>query len=190
MVRPRKTVERLKKYRPPLEGRGGKMRLDFNENTVGCAPSIVRALRRALSAEWLSRYPEYEAGRQTLARYFGVSPEKMLLTNGTDDAIKMICDTFVDPGDVLVVLAPTFPVYQFFHEVAGGRVVPLPLRRGLPHAGRKASRSSQRADSLAGSFESQQPDRDNRFEGRLAGHLAVSPGHAGPCGRSLLRFFG
>lgn len=123
MVRPRKTVERLKNYRPPLEGRSGKMRLDFNENTVGCAPGIVRALRRALSAEWLSRYPEYEAGRQTLARYFGVSPEEMLLTNGTDDAIKMICDTFVDPGDVLVVPAPTFPVYQFFHEVAGGRVI-------------------------------------------------------------------
>ncbi len=126
MLRPRKAVERLKKYRPPLEGRGGKMRLDFNENSVGCAPEVVRALRRVLTAESLSRYPEYEESRTILARYFDVKPDEILLTNGTDDAIKMICDAFVDPGDVLLVPAPTFPVYQFFHDIAGGRVVRVP----------------------------------------------------------------
>lgn len=123
MIRPRKAVERLQRYRPPLEGRGGHVRLDFNENTVGCAPEVARALRRAFDADSLSRYPEYRQGRETLARYFRVSPEEMLLTNGTDDAINIICQTFVDPGDVLVVPAPTFPVFQFFHEVAGGRTV-------------------------------------------------------------------
>ena len=122
MIRPRKAVERLKKYRPPMEGRAGKLRLDFNENTVGCAPEVVRALRRALTPEMLTRYPEYGESRQTLARYFGVKPEEMLLTNGTDDAIKAICDAFVDPGDVLLAPAPTFPVYEFFHNVAGGEV--------------------------------------------------------------------
>lgn len=122
MIRPRKAVERLQKYRPPLEGRGGKMRLDFNENTVGCPPQVVRALRRALNAEMLTRYPEYAESRRTLAEYFGVAPEEMLLTNGTDDAIKMICDAFVDPGELLLVPAPTFPVYEFFHNVAGGRI--------------------------------------------------------------------
>lgn len=126
MVRPRKAVERLQKYRPPLEGRGGKMRLDFNENTVGCAPEVARALRRVLNSEWLSRYPEYEESREILARHFGVLPQEMLLTNGTDDAIKMVCDTYVEQGDVLVVPAPTFPVYQFFHEVTGGKVVRVP----------------------------------------------------------------
>ena len=122
MIRPRKAVERLKKYRPPMEGRAGKLRLDFNENTVGCAPEVVRALRSALTPEMLTRYPEYGESRQTLARYFGVKPEEMLLTNGTDDAIKAICDAFVDPGDVLLVPAPTFPVYEFFHNVAGGDI--------------------------------------------------------------------
>jgi histidinol-phosphate aminotransferase len=137
MLRPRKAVERLKKYRPPLEGRGGKLRLDFNENTVGCAPEVVRAMRRALTAETLTRYPEYAAARQTLAKYFGVSNDEILLTNGTDDAIKLICDSFVDPGDTLLIPTPTFPVYQFFHQVAGGRVLGVPCDDGfaLPLAG-------------------------------------------------------
>jgi len=123
MILPRKPIRRLQKYRPPLEGRVGKLRLDFNENTIGCAPEVVRALRRYLSREGLSCYPEYEQSRDKLARYFGVSPEEMVLANGTDDALKVICETFVDPGDLLVVPAPTFPVYQFYHTVAGGRTV-------------------------------------------------------------------
>ncbi len=127
MIRPRKAVERLKKYRPPLEGRGGKLRLDFNENTVGCAPEVIRALRRTLSAEELSRYPEYQKCRETLAKYFDVASDEILLTNGTDDAIKLICDAFVDPGEVLLIPTPTFPVYQFFHQVSGGRVQGVPF---------------------------------------------------------------
>lgn len=121
MIKPRSAIENLKKYRPPQEGRGGKMRLDFNENTVGCPPQVIRALQRALDPEMMTRYPEYDEGRRTLAAYFRVKPEEMLLANGTDDAIKMVCDTFVDPGDRLLVPAPTFPVYEFFNNVAGGR---------------------------------------------------------------------
>ncbi len=131
MVRPRKAVERLKKYRPPQEGRGSRLRLDFNENTVGCAPEVVRLLRRALTPEALTRYPEYQASKETLAKYFGVGTGEILLTNGTDDAIKLICDAFVDPGDALLIPTPTFPVYQFFHQVAGGRVVNVPYDDGF-----------------------------------------------------------
>ncbi len=106
-----------------MEGRGGKLRLDFNENTVGCAPEVVRALRRAMSGDWLSRYPEYEEARKKLARFFRVAPDEIILTNGTDDAIQLICNAFVDPGDVLAVPAPTFPIYEFFNSVAGGETV-------------------------------------------------------------------
>lgn len=123
MVEPRKAIQKTKKYRPPLEGRGGRLRLDFNENTVGCAPEVVQALRRWLNPDQLSRYPEYEQARGRLAKYFDVKPEEMLVANGTDDAINLICDTFVDPGDILVVPAPTFPIYEFFHGVAGGQTV-------------------------------------------------------------------
>ncbi len=121
MLRPRPLIERLPKYYPPEEGRAGKLRLDFNENTVGCPAGIVSFLRRTLRPEWFSLYPEYGRARRILARYFGVAPEEMLITNGVDDAIKLICDVFVEPGDVLVTPTPTFAIYQFFHAVAGGR---------------------------------------------------------------------
>jgi histidinol-phosphate aminotransferase len=122
VIRTRKAIERLQEYCPPQEGRAAMVRLDFNENTVGCPPGLARALRRAMTPEWFTLYPEYEQARNGLARYFHVSPEELLITNGVDDAIKLICDTFVDPGDFLVIPTPTFAIYQFFHEVAGGKV--------------------------------------------------------------------
>lgn len=90
---------------------------------------MVRAVRRAAEGRKLGTYPEYQAARATLARHFGVLPDQLLLTNGIDDGLKLICDTFVDPGDVLLVPTPTFSMYGFFHSVAGGKTVALPYGR-------------------------------------------------------------
>jgi histidinol-phosphate aminotransferase len=121
MIRARKAVEDVEEYVPMPEGRAGMIRLDLNENTDGCPPGLVRALRRTMTREWCAIYPEYEKGRKALAGYFGLSPDEIILTNGVDDAIMLICDTFVEPGDALVIPSPTFSIFQFFHEVRGGK---------------------------------------------------------------------
>ncbi|MGH9435436.1 MAG: pyridoxal phosphate-dependent aminotransferase [Terriglobia bacterium] len=125
MIRARRAVERVEEYQPQPEGRAGLMRLDLNENTVGCPPGLLRALRRMMTPEWCAVYPEYEKSLRTLARYFGVSCGEIIVTNGVDDSIMLICDTFVDPGDVLVIPSPTFSIFQFFHEVSGGKTRPV-----------------------------------------------------------------
>ena len=123
-IRPRKAVESMRAYHPPLEGRGGKLRLDFNENTSGCSPAVRRALRRLSSAQ-VSTYPEQETVRKRLAKYFRVSPEELLLTNGTDDALHLVTDTFVERGDEVVIVEPTFAMYRFYSELAGARIAAL-----------------------------------------------------------------
>ncbi len=120
LIRPREAILSLREERPPL-GRAGKLRLDMNENTRGAAPGVVREVRRALSGRRLGTYPEYAAVCAELARHFKVSEDELLLTNGIDDALKLICDTFVDPGGTLLIPALTFSMYQFFHAVAGGQ---------------------------------------------------------------------
>jgi histidinol-phosphate aminotransferase len=69
-LKPRAAVERMAPYSPPTGGRSGKLRLDFNENTVGCSPAVVKFLVEKLTQEQLTIYPEYEATRVALARYF------------------------------------------------------------------------------------------------------------------------
>jgi histidinol-phosphate aminotransferase len=120
-IRVRPAVKALAAYAAPEEGRAGKLRLDFNENTLGCSPAVLRALRR-VDAELLAVYPEYEAATRRLARQFRVRPSEMLLTNGVDDALRMLMETFIEPGDTVLIPEPTFSMYRFFAEVAGARV--------------------------------------------------------------------
>jgi len=108
-------------YEAPAEGRSDKMRLDFNENTTGCSPAVLRALAK-LTAKQLGMYPEYEAPTQRIARHFGVRPQELLLTNGGDDALRVFFDTFVDAGSSILICEPTFPMYRYYAEIYGARI--------------------------------------------------------------------
>src|ERR1700736_3887232 len=120
----RRAVAALAPYDAPQEGRAKKLRLDFNENTVGCSPMVLRALSR-ITAEQMAIYPEYQETTRRLARFFRVRPEEIHLTNGIDDALHLITDTFVNAGDAVLVVEPTFDMYRFFSELAGARVIGL-----------------------------------------------------------------
>ena len=126
----RGAVQRMRPYHPPLEGRGGKLRLDFNENTVGCSPRVLQALRKLSSAD-VSMYPEHETIRRELARYFGVHADELLLSNGTDEALHLIADTFLEPGDSVLLVEPTFAMYRFYAELSGARIQALRYRATL-----------------------------------------------------------
>jgi histidinol-phosphate aminotransferase len=120
----RKAVARMRSYHPPLEGRDGKLRLDFNENTFGCSPKAHAAIRNLSSAK-VSMYPEQETVRRELAKFFGVRNDELLLTNGTDEALHLIVDTVLEPDDTALLVEPTFAMYRFYSELAGARIQAL-----------------------------------------------------------------
>jgi histidinol-phosphate aminotransferase len=118
----RAAVQKMRAYNPPLEGRTKKLRLDFNENPIGCSPKVRQALAK-LSAAEICSYPEQETVRRQMARHFGVRPEELLLTNGTDEALHVIVSTFVEPDDGVLIVEPTYAMYRFYSELAGARVL-------------------------------------------------------------------
>jgi len=109
-------------YHPPTGGRQGKLRLDFNENTVGCSPKVIEYLKEKLTADALTVYPEYLDAMRELAAYFAVAPGELLLSNGTDEAIQVLINTFVDDGDDVLLLKPSYAMYRFYAELAGASV--------------------------------------------------------------------
>jgi histidinol-phosphate aminotransferase len=109
-------------YSPPTGGRAEKLRLDFNENTVGCSPRVIEFLSKRLTASQLSMYPEYADSIRELAAFFGVSTEEFTLTNGTDEAIQLVVNTYVDGGDDVVLLRPSYAMYRFYAEVGAASI--------------------------------------------------------------------
>jgi histidinol-phosphate aminotransferase len=128
-VKPRPAVMAMAPYSPPTAGRSDKLRLDFNENTVGCSPRVIEALKKGLNAPLLSIYPEYGEARQAVARYFEVRPEQFVFTNGTDEAIQVFVNTYLDDGQEVVLLKPTYAMYRFYCEVAGAKLTEVEYPR-------------------------------------------------------------
>ncbi|MCU1237131.1 MAG: histidinol phosphate aminotransferase [Candidatus Solibacter sp.] len=122
-IKPRPAVIGMAPYSPPTGGRADKLRLDFNENTVGCSPQVIAALKDNLDPAALAVYPEYTAAKEAVARYFRVTPEQFVFTNGTDEAIQVFINTYVDDGQEVLVLRPAYAMYRFYAEVAGAKVV-------------------------------------------------------------------
>jgi len=118
-VRPRAAIERMAPYSPPTAGRAGKLRLDFNENTVGCSPRVIEFLKDRLDAGSLAVYPEYGEAKAAVAAFFRVVPNQFIFTNGTDEAIQVFINTYVDDGQEVLLLRPAYAMYRFYAEAAG-----------------------------------------------------------------------
>ena len=120
---PRARVQAMKEYHPPLGNRDA-LRLDFNENTVACSPKVREVLRR-ISAGDLTRYPERESGGALVAEHLGLLSEQVVLTNGVDEAIHVLFETFLEAGDELLLPVPTYTMYEVYASATDARVVPV-----------------------------------------------------------------
>ena len=124
MLNPREAVRTLPSYHPPLAGRSG-LRLDFNENTVGCSPRVLERLRQ-LTPEQLACYPEREPVEAAVADFLKAPKAELLLTNGVDEAIHLLCETYLEAGDEALIAVPTYSMYRIYVMAAGAQVIAVP----------------------------------------------------------------
>jgi histidinol-phosphate aminotransferase len=131
----------------PIEGRVGALRLDFNENTVGCSAAALRAVRK-LTAEQLAMYPEYIAPTVRMARWFGVKPNEIALTNGADGALQQIIATFVDRRSAILMVNPTFVMYRFYAQLSGARIAAISYDSEMKFPAEAAMKALQKSPRL------------------------------------------
>ena len=122
-VAPRARVQAMKEYHPPLGSRDA-LRLDFNENTLACSPKVREALAQ-ISTSQLTRYPEREPVEAIVAAHLNVRPEQLTLTNGVDEAIHVLFETFLEAGDELLLPVPTYTMYEVYASATDATVVPV-----------------------------------------------------------------
>jgi histidinol-phosphate aminotransferase len=115
-----------KHYEKPPELYDG-LRLHQNENTGGCSPRVIDALRK-LRADQIGFYPPYAAATDAVANYLGVAPDRVTLVNGLDEGIMALSVACLRPtagGAVpeAIVPEPAFEIFRFDTAVAGGRLL-------------------------------------------------------------------
>ncbi len=102
-------------------------KLDANENPFGPAPKALQAL-----AEFRDYHiypdPDERSLRQALARHLNLPIECIVASAGSDELIQIFASMFLGPGDKAIDLIPTFGMYAFEADVAGGQTVPVQRR--------------------------------------------------------------
>jgi len=85
----------------------------------------VLARLRSLDSEALARYPEREPVEGQVAKFLELDADQVLLTNGVDEAIHLLCSTYLETGDEAIIAVPTFAMYSIFARAEGARVVQI-----------------------------------------------------------------
>jgi histidinol-phosphate aminotransferase len=113
------------------------MRLHLNENTAGCSPSVIDALRQ-LGRPEAGFYPDYDDARRAVADHFHVPADYVLLTNGLDEGILAATGAAFRNRDggvpETVGVVPAFDMYETCTDALGGRMVTVPLERDFAHS--------------------------------------------------------
>lgn len=110
-----------------LYGTEHPAQLCYNECAEGVSPKAIEAMRNAANSMNLYPEPSSEKLRERLAMNYGVMPSEIILSNGMDNILQMICHAFINEGETVLTCGPTFGAYSFGAAMSGAKYVQLPL---------------------------------------------------------------
>jgi histidinol-phosphate aminotransferase len=99
--------------------------LDKNENLDPILMAVAAEVLGSIPREALATYPEAGGLYRKLARWLEVSPESLLLTPGSDGAIRLAFEAFVEHGDPVIHTTPTFAMYPVYSLMFGAQVTEI-----------------------------------------------------------------
>jgi len=106
---------------------GSIVKLASNENPFGPSPLAIEAMRNAAAGAHL--YPDgaCTALRAAIAKARGLSPEAVLVGNGSNEIIELLGHAFLRPGLEVVMGSQAFVVYKLVAKLFGAEPVEVPM---------------------------------------------------------------
>lgn len=104
--------------------------LNDNANLFGTNPAVEEVVDSFDFAR-LWAYPSENSDtlRSRIASEFSVSPDEVIVGNGSDEILDIASKCFLDPGDAFCEPTPTFSMYKFYARAHMAEVMEKPLRK-------------------------------------------------------------
>ncbi len=102
------------------------IKLASNENPLGPSPKAKEAMRKEIEQAHL--YPDgggYKL-RTALAEKYDVAYENVVLGNGSNEIIELLCHSFMKPGVALIAAEHAFVVYKLMATLFGSDYIEVP----------------------------------------------------------------
>ncbi|MGM0410308.1 MAG: histidinol-phosphate transaminase [Bacillota bacterium] len=105
-------------------------KLDANESPFSLPQKIQSKIEREIKDFEFNRYPDSNATKlkNKLANYTGISSDKLIIGNGSDELLLMIMTAFLAPNKKAVISKPTFGMYEFYADLIGNGSYNLSLK--------------------------------------------------------------
>jgi len=121
MIEPKEYIKNIFRMPSWSTSRVGKVvRLDKNERTIPFPEEHLKSIWDSISAEDVCAYPKLEPFYEKLSKWLEVGREQVLLTSGSDTAIRAVYEVYVGEGDEVVMFPPTYGMYQVYCDMFGG----------------------------------------------------------------------
>jgi histidinol-phosphate aminotransferase len=99
--------------------------LDKNENLDPAMLTISAEILASSPPIALATYPEAGDLYRKLSTWIGVDPEALLLTPGSDGAIRLTFEAFIEKGDFVLHTNPTFAMYPIYCQMFGASAIAI-----------------------------------------------------------------
>lgn len=122
MILPKDTLKNLVRLDNPNTSRLGYLRLDKNENLTPLGQGFLELVKSEINEDLISSYPEVYPLYQKIAQWTGVDLDQIYISAGSDGAIKAAFEVFVEAGDEVITLHPTYAMYYVYSEMFGAKL--------------------------------------------------------------------
>jgi histidinol-phosphate aminotransferase len=123
LVRP--SVRTLKAYH--VDNYDCKIKLHANENPFQLPPEILDLVSAGFKNFQFNRYPDPSCQklREAISNITEISPENLVVGNGSDELLQLILQVFCSPGDGVAFPDPSFAMYSILTKSLD--LIPVPF---------------------------------------------------------------
>lgn len=125
MVQPKDYYKDVELYAIPRVRPDISLKLDANENTLGCSPVVLDALSKA-SYKDISQYPAYGNIEKKIAEFNNVPENYVMITNGGDASVKALFFSYIKEGDEVLFASPSYSMYKINVALANAKLISVP----------------------------------------------------------------
>lgn len=138
LMKTRKAIQDIPPYVPGVL-KEGAIKMASNENPLGPSPKAVEKIKEMLGK--IHIYPDIHATRlrEKLSQKTGLSPDQLVIGNGSDDIMVLAAAAYLEQGDEVLTYRETFSVYSFAGKIFGGQMRYMPLSDGKPDLAKMAA---------------------------------------------------
>lgn len=124
MIEPKKILKDVEVYETEDYINNWEYKLDSNENNFGPSIKVLIGIAR-LKPKDICFYPSYGEAKEKIADYNNVKAKNILLTNGADEAISVIYNTYLEPKDAVLTVTPTFSMPKIYAKTIGAKYIEI-----------------------------------------------------------------